>query len=650
MAFVPFSLYTIGMRIRVRYGILLCVFLKMALASCANAEEFSLESAAGRAVMNPCTLELRFQPTGGHLVKLSAAMPEALKVENLKHDATQAAWGLPEQGIQVSVQLLSNALSVHFLSSKSGRFTWPRISEPSIQAWALPLDEGALVPADDSRWISHLGERGGMDTTADLGMAFLGLQFTNFSISVVLPNPFNNELRFTNVAGRLSANLTHEFTRIQKEKEYSVRFRMGTNSPIEAARHFREWLMGNGEFVSLKEKIRRTPEVTKLPGAAHIYLWGTEGVSPKMIHRLAAAGFDRLWLGSDSWAGFVNRPETVEAARKAGYLIGPYDSYNSIHRPGEAGTWETSQFDEDIYESGAIVAATGKKKAGFKQRGHLLSPLVAQPSVEKRVTKLMGLFSANSWFIDCDGFGQFYDDYSETHPASQADDVQARRKRMAWIRDQFHVVIGSEGCSAPVAPTIHFAHGVMTPSLGWGDADMADKKSPWYQGSWYPPNEPAVFFRPIPLKDDYHYFHFDPRFRLPLFEAVFHDSVVATHHWGSGSFKYRDETQTTQLLEVLYGVPPLWHLDIAELDRRGKEMKRYYGFFSPLLRQTATLPLTSFEWLTPDRLVQKTTFGDRIEVIANLRPTEFRQPDRSVAAHSVMVHWRDSGQIKRFVP
>jgi hypothetical protein len=761
------------------FAILLLAFslFPVSLRSAA-AEDISLRNALGRAVVNPATMECRFQPMGRPMVELSAAMPAPGTVANLKESARKAEWSLPDLNLQVTLQLEPDALSFHFVTSTPGSFTWPRIGDPAIRAWTLPLNEGAFVPSDDAKWISHLVERSPLDTTADLGLPFWGLRFDGFTISVVLPNPFNNELRFENVAGRLGASLTHQFTRTQKVKEYSVRFCVGGTSPIAAARHYREWLIARGEFVSLKEKMQRTPEVAKLPGAAHVYLWGEDtltaeditdwkgfarqiqtqgeatasspakrlwsllepetkelvstivnaaerpdrytqsqvvkalnevlarvdfydeagwqgatldaptresakkgpaklshaqlgrlnsrllfaafpdrlsspdtwggGVSPKMIRQLADAGFDRLWLGSPSWEGLLKRPETVELAKKCGFLIAPYDDYNGIHRPGEPDTWETSQFDAELYERGAIVRANGQKMPGYQQKGYMLSPLVAQPYVEERVTRLMGVFHANSWFIDCDGFGQYYDDYSDVHPASQSDDVAARVKRMAWIRDRFGTVIGSEGCSALVASTIHFAHGVMTPNIGWGDADMKNKQSPYYQGTYYPANEPGKFFKPIPLKEQYRYYHFDPRFRLPLFEAVFHDSVVATHHWESGSFKFGDEVKTTQLLELLYGVPPLWHLNPAEFQRRGKEMKRYYDFFSPLHRETATLPLTSFEWLTPDRTVQRTLFGEWIEVVANLGSTEFRQQDRLLPGYSVVVRRLDSGAEKVF--
>src|ERR1019366_9484960 len=38
---------------------------------------------------------------------------------------------------------------------------------------------------------------------------------------------------------------------------------------------------------------------------------------------------------------------------------------------------------------------------------------------------------------------------------------------------------------AGVASTVHFAHGVMTPVIGWGDPDLADAKSKYYTGGYY---------------------------------------------------------------------------------------------------------------------------------------------------------------------
>jgi len=53
-------------------------------------------------------------------------------------------------------------------------------------------------------------------------------------------------------------------------------------------------------------------------------------------------------------------------------------------------------------------------------------------------------------------------------------------------------------------------------------------------------------------------------------------------------------------------------------------IKNTYEVMSPLAVLTARLPMTGHEFLTPDRLVQRTVFGDDIEVIINLSGANYR--------------------------
>src|SRR5262249_16888530 len=157
----------------------------------------------------------------------------------------------------------------------------------------------------------------------------------------------------------------------------------------------------------------------------------------------------------------------------------------------------------------------------------------------------------------------------------------------------------------------------------FGDPDLTDPASPYFLGRYAPGDAPAVFFKQVPLKPAYYRFHLDPRFRLPLYQAVFHDSVITTHHWASPTLTSQAHILHRTLLELLYNVPPLYHLNQTEFARQERRMKASYGFFSPLHRETGMLPLTDFAWLTADHLVQRTLFGDKIECIANFRSERF---------------------------
>ena len=404
--------------------------------------------------------------------------------------------------------------------------------------------------------------------------------------------------------------------------------------------------------LSLPELYRRNcllfyaafPDMLRHPDA-----WG-DGLSLKMLERFAENGLDRLWLGVDSWQDGFRHPTAVAKAIELGYLVGPYDSYHSIHHPDEKDTWETAQFDLSLYETGGIVNADGTKSRGFKKKGYHLSPLVAQPYVESRVNGIVAQMSSdfNTWFIDCDAYGELFDDYSASHPATQLDDMNARLARIAWIRDTHNMVVGSEGGAAYSAAVLHFAHGMTLPVIGWGDPDMKSKTSPYYVGGYWPPEGPAIHIKQVPLKSNYLYHYYDPRFRLPLYQIVFHDSVITTHHWGSGSLKFKNAIGTLALLELLYNVPPLYHLNIEEFSKHKAWIKRHYAFFSPLHRQIGGQAMTDFQWLSKDKLVQRTEFGDTVEILANFGADTFEHEGVAIPGQSVVARWMDTGKVDVF--
>ncbi len=380
--------------------------------------------------------------------------------------------------------------------------------------------------------------------------------------------------------------------------------------------------------------------------------WG-DGVSTKMLRMVKEAGLERARLCVGGWEGIEKRPEVAEMADAMGYLFGTYDSFHSIHDPKLAGTdasWATAQFDEALYDNGPIVRRDGRKRSGFKVRGYLLSPQAARPYVEQRVKANMSKVPYSYYFVDCDAYGQVFDDYSPLHACTQAQDAAARVDRLRWIGDTFGVVVGSEGGSAYAAPAVHVSEGVLTPVIGWGDPDMKDRKSEFHVGRYYPPDGPKVFVKPTLLKDQYVHLHYDPRFRLPLYEIVFHDSHVSTHHWSAGSLKFTNIRTAAALTEMLYQCPPLYHLNLDEWRKHRAYILKQYAFWSPIHRAVGFEPMTDFVWLSADRLVQKTVFNGRVELIANFSDHEFTAGDYRVPARSVIVRGLADGSLAPFRP
>ncbi|MXV82731.1 hypothetical protein F4X88_08050 [Candidatus Poribacteria bacterium] len=639
-------------RISLSIGMFLLTFIGMS----DTLESVRFSNAVWDVEIFPQSLAVNVYPVGTDItVRVSSGQIGLGPVTDFSHEGEGISWRLPERALTVYVASLKDSLTIEFIqddpANDTRNFTWPVIENTeSIHGYIFPFFEGSYVPKDDRPWRDFLCDRGPINTTAGLSMPFWGLDLGERTLTYILTNPFNNQIHFSETeTSDLGMRVSHAFTPNWERKRYGVRLSLGAGSPVEPAKQYRQWLIENGAFVSFAEKIEQVPAAEKLLGAAHIYLWG-DGPSVKLLERFAESGLDRLWLGVDSWQDGFRHPTAVAKARALGYLIGPYDSYHSIHHPNEKDTWETAQFDLPLYETGAIVNADGTKNRGFKKKGYHLSPLVAQPYVEDRVNGIVAQMPTdfNTWFIDCDAYGELFDDYSPSHPATQLDDMNARLARIAWIRDTHNMVVGSEGGAAYAAATLHFAHGMTTPVIGWGDPDMKEKTSPHYIGGYWPPEGPAIHIKQVPLKPNYLRLYYDPRFRLPLYQIVFHDSVVTTNHWHSGSLKFENAIETLALLEVLYNVPPLYHLNMAEFTKHKAWIQRHYAFFSPLHRQIGGQTMTEFEWLSDNKQVQRTEFGDTVELFANFGTNPFEYEGIVIPGKSVLARWIGTGEIEVF--
>lgn len=155
-------------------------------------------------------------------------------------------------------------------------------------------------------------------------------------------------------------------------------------------------------------------------------------------------------------------------------------------------------------------------------------------------------------------------------------------------------------------------------------------------------------FRAVPLKALYRSIHFDPAARLPLYQAVFHDSVITTHHWLFDNLKLSNVRRENELAQLLYNVPPLFHLSAGTLASRLPPMQRQDAFFRPLHERLANQALTGFRWLSADRLLQQTGFADGTTQVANFSGGERSFNGRQFPAYSVTAFTTD-GKTMVFV-
>lgn len=377
--------------------------------------------------------------------------------------------------------------------------------------------------------------------------------------------------------------------------------------------------------------------------------WG-DGLSGNFLDTLQDAGIDRALLVLSDIYGNTVRRDAVVKAESLGYLVGPYDSYHSIHSPdaGPNDTWDTAQFDLNGFENGRVINFDGSGHAGFKGQGYHFSPQVAWPHVQERVGRIVEKAPYSTWFVDCDATAECFDDYHPDHPTNRFQDAQLRRQRLTWLEEEQDMVVGSEGGSILFSDVIHYGHGVHTPFIGHLDPAFRDKESPHYLGGHWPPDTPKVMFESKTVPPSLVTPYFDPTIRFPLYQAVIGDELITTHHWSFDSLKFEDIAQTRELMEILYRVPPMYHLNRGSWPDRKERILKHFAFWSPIHRSIATAPLAEFEYLSEDRQVQRATYktpkGD-VSVTVNFGTADLMDyPARSAKVEGAIAI---SGQVYR---
>lgn len=640
-------------------------------------------------------------------------------------------------------------------------------------AYYLPLGEGKYVPADDTAWKEYL-DGNEFSALENFSMPFVAVAQGETALVYIMGNPYRASVQFA-YSPDLTLTLVGEETTLDPLSTNTVRVYTTENDAFAVANVYKSYVTEMRDILTLAEKAKQNPNIEKLYGAPHIYLWGdfllsdenikwpefrkvtggavlthvskvlagtaddgmfaetlgklsgqdyvdryqksvllrglsvalaqenfydstvftksnavmqallAKGTTIKQAERIElhkqalaenlpgifepvaqwyndasvdildemkAAGIDTAWIGLNSWEQAYNKPQLTTTAIKNGYLVGPYDSYHSIHEPGKE-QWITAKFaDTSLYETATVEDKNGKKIGGFQNTGRKLNPTLAMSSVTRRVQEILGTgVQFNSWFVDCDATGEVYDDYSPAHATTKQQDVAARLERMDYIAKEHNMVVGSEGGNDFAANSIAFAHGIELPSFSWMDEDMkANKDSEYYLGKYYSASGgvPVKFAAPVPIKKKYRKLFLDMSYQIPLFKLVYNDSVITTYHWDWSTFKIMGESENRMLREILYNVPPMYHLDRTEWDSYKDRIVTHNAAWSAFSKKAISQKMTAFGQLTDDRLVQMTRYGSDLQAIANFSDAPYQHDGTALPPRSVLMI--DGGDQKIYTP
>ncbi|WP_405653716.1 glycoside hydrolase [Streptomyces sp. RK9] len=578
-----------------------------------------LAVAGGTALIDPATLAASARRDDGRTQRLSAPAATDLGAPGPVHraDAGRARWSYPERGLEATARVDHGRLALTLTATRDTKLRWPVTgTRGSLQ---LPRGEGLDVPTSDPFWTSGEQRLTGttVDVGADLTLPLWGYSAGRHGVSYLIPTDIGTSLTFDKGPdGHLRTTAAHTFEKGEGTRAYTVTFALTDGTPVAPAADYRAYLSERGRLGSLKEKIRRNPATKRLLGAAHAYVWG-EARTAAGIRRLRALGVDGMWLGYDAGPDPMGKA-AVAAARKAGYLVGPYDTFANGQDPRTADS-PTSVWPGRVYPDFCVRDADGRPRTGFGGRGCYLSSAAFERAEPTRHlladrTRAMVRNGADSYFLDVDATGELFRDHAAAHPMTKAGDRAHRLARMRRIAGS-GLVLGSESAQAWANEAVAFDHGSATPVADGLWALQKDREK-W--GGYYPEAAPGVFFKPVRLPASLSKAMYDPRYRVPLYGTALHGATVSAERWELSYEKLPAEKTRRALLAMLYDRPLNHVIDGPTLARHGREIAALQKYFAPLHRAAGTERLTSFRFLSKDRRVQRTVFGGgRLTVTAN---------------------------------
>jgi hypothetical protein len=479
----------------------------------------------------------------------------------------------------------------------------------------VPMNEGISYPVDDQTIRPmHLVAYGGHG----ICMSFWGATDGDAGHMAILETPDDASIGIDRTDGLLHVGPRWEAQKGRFGYERRLRYVfLDHGGHVAMCKRYRAYAAKAGLLKTLAEKRKEVPAVDLLVGAVNVWCWDRDSLP--IVKEMQAAGIKRiLWSNQ-------GKPDAIGAMNELpGVLTSRYDIYQDVMDPASFprlqwihGDWPTAAWPKDL-----MIDAGGQWVRGWeveaKDGGMIpcgtLCDRQGPPYAEKRIAEDLKDHPYRSRFIDTTTASPWRECYDANHPMTRSESKHWKMELLAKVSGTFKLVTGCETGHDASVPYLHYFEGML--SLGpyrVPDSGRAMQKI-W---DTVPP-EVAKF-------------QLGHRYRLPLWELVYHDCVVAQWYWGDYNNKLPSLWDKRDLFNALYGTPPMFMFD-RELWRKEKDrFVRSYQATSPVARATGYAEMTDHRFLTADRDVQRTTFANGVTVTVNFGDKPYEQGDLKLA-------------------
>ena len=476
----------------------------------------------------------------------------------------------------------------------------------------LPLNEGISYPAVDETiepaYHFFYGGHG-------LCMAWYGQTDGQAGVMTIVETPDDAGVRMARREGRLS--LAPEWESQKGQFGYARRLRwvfFDDGGYVAMCKRYRQHARQTGLLRTLADKRAANPKVDLLVGAVNVWYWEHDAL--RMCRELQAAGIGRIL-----WSHRAE-PETLRQLNALGVLTSRYDIYQDLMDPANFPKlpwvhpdWTTPGWPKDL-----MLDARGQWLRGWEVQAKdgawypcgVLCDRRAPDYARQRIGEELKTHPYRCRFIDTTTASPWRECYHAEHPLTRSESRRWKMELLRLVSEDFHLVTGSETGHEAAVPYVHYFEGML--SLGPYRVPDAGRDM---QRIWQEVPQQVAKFQTGHV------------YRLPLWELVYHDCVVAQWYWGDYNNKLPALWDRRDLFNALYGTPPMFMLNRTLWEHQRERFVQSYRATAPIARATGYREMLAHRWLTADHAVQQTEFAGGVTVTVNFGARPYTLADGS---------------------
>ncbi|MGN0846618.1 MAG: glycoside hydrolase, partial [Kiritimatiellia bacterium] len=484
----------------------------------------------------------------------------------------------------------------------------------------VPMNEGVSYPVD-----APDGLPGSLVTYSGHGvcMSFFGVQddATGAGYMGIVETADDAAVQFhTPAGGTAAAGVRWDDQKGRFGYARRVRFVFfKAGGYVAMCKRYRAYAKSQGLLKTFAEKAKERPLVDRLLGAPNIWCWDGDKIG--MANKLKAAGIDRFL-----WSAGGDAKQIAALAKMEGVLVSRYDVYRDIYRPEQLKKlgWKSGTNTDAWPEGAAWNSADSndwRKAWGVKAKDGTwtycgcMCDAVSAKYCRLHVGKELQTHRYNTRFIDVTTAAAWDTCSNPAHPMTRGESRAYRMDLLRLLGDEFGLVVGSETGHDAAVPYCDYFEGMLSlcnyrvPDSGRNIGEV------WTN---VPPRVAQ--------------FQVGAAYRLPLWELVYHDCLCAHWYWGDYNNKLPALWDRRDLFNVLYGTMGMYLFTARQWEQDKDRFVRSYRITSPVARRTGYSEMLDHRILTPDRLVQRSTFADGTVVTVNFGATPFTLPEGGTLA------------------